>query len=119
MEKEEILRVFRNYISRTIRLTDLEDWLLSHLQAIIHSGDQEAIGMADQVDALLVEIGAGVTSEEELFKRISGLLSEAETVRLTFSLNEAPDITFVSIDQSSNDSAIAAAPVIGFSPHFA
>ena len=105
MEKEEILQVFRDYVFGKVRLLDLEDWVLSHIQGILDSGDQEAIAMIDRVDALLIEIGAGVASEEELLNAISGFLSDAETLILNFCFM-APDVSVMSIEQSTDDALI-------------
>jgi hypothetical protein len=119
MEKEKILQIFNDYLFGGVRFNDLEDWLLSHLQGILHSGEQEAIALIDQVDALLIEIGAGGASEQELFNTISGILSEAATVRIELSINEAPDITFDIIEQNTEDSPTAGPAAFDFSPHFA
>jgi hypothetical protein len=113
MEKEEILQIFRDYISGNAQLIDLEDWVLSHIQAILDSGNQVAVALIDRVDALLIEIGAGITSEEELFNAISSIISDEETLQLDLDITASDisfkvcDISVLSITQSS-DSEITA-----------
>jgi hypothetical protein len=119
MGKEAILRIFRDYVFGTIRLIELEDWLLSHIQGILHSGNQEAIAMIDKVDALIIEIGEGIASEKELFNTISGFISESETVRVNISIDNIPDIIFGNMNQSTDRTLTVESVNLDFSPHFA
>jgi hypothetical protein len=119
MEKEEILQIFRNYLSGKTRLNDLEDWVLSRIQGILNSGDQEAIALIDRVDALLIEIGAGLASEEDLFNAIACSVSDADTIRLDLSLNEAPDVSVLSVKQSTDSYSTEPPTGLGLYPQFA
>jgi len=118
MEKQAILRIFRDYVSGKARLNDLEDWVLSHIQGVLDSGDQEAIALIDRVDALLIEIGVGLASEEDLFNAISGFISDAETVKLDLCI-KAPDVSVLSIEQSTGDGLIALPTGLDSCLHFA
>jgi hypothetical protein len=117
MEKEEVLQVFRKYVSGMVRMNDLEDWILSHIQGILNSGNQEAIALIDEVDALLIEIGAGISSEQDLFDTISRFISDAETVKIDLVL-KASDINIISFEKSTDDDITAQQEEFDFSPQF-
>jgi len=109
MDKDQILQIFRDYLSGKMRLSNLEDWILSHIQGILNSGDQEAIAMIDQVDAFLIEIGVGVASEKDILNAISGFVANAETIERDL---YSSDISLLSIDQGTEDDLIAPTSVI-------
>ena len=67
-----LLRLLEGYLHRRHTLREIELWLLANLQAILDSNDQEAIQLANQVDADLVELHEGLIDETALrenFKR--------------------------------------------------
>ncbi|MBN2319865.1 MAG: hypothetical protein JXR49_12335 [Acidobacteria bacterium] len=118
MEKEAILQTCRDYISGNIRLSELEDWVLSHIEGILRSGNQEAIAMIDRIDALIIEISEEIVSEKELFNTISGLISESETVRLDIAIDNIPDVYFGTMSLTTNDSPTVLPLDLDFSLRF-
>lgn len=63
MMKEMILHELSRYISGEMSLGSFEEWILSHLQEILDSADQEAIAIVDEIDALLMQLSANEISE--------------------------------------------------------
>lgn len=53
-------------------LRDLETWLLSNLQRILDSSEDEAIEVANQIDADLIELGEGLINEATFRERLEG-----------------------------------------------
>lgn len=100
MGKEQILHVFKSYASGEIGISELEDWILSHLQGILHSGDATAEAMINEADSLLIEIGAGVINEEDLLNWVDGIISDSETVIATFTIGSVPETFFSDYKES-------------------
>jgi len=62
------------YLTFAISTEMLESWLVSHLQEILDSGDAEAIGIANKVDAALIQLREAILTKQELRKLISDLV---------------------------------------------
>ena len=56
----ELLETIKSYVLGTITLQELEEWLLSHMQDILDSGDERAIEIANELDADLIELAEGI-----------------------------------------------------------
>ena len=63
------------YLSRGRSITDLEEFVVGHFQEAIDSRDQEAIDLSNKVDALLVEQGEGLMSEDQLRSALEDLVA--------------------------------------------
>ncbi len=87
---EELLTHVEHYLNDDCTLEDLETWLLSKLQAILDSGDEEAIQVANQIDADLVELGEGLIDHETLRDNLQSFISERDTIPVAFP-NIRPD----------------------------
>ncbi|CAI4029902.1 hypothetical protein DNFV4_00322 [Nitrospira tepida] len=64
------------YLSRERSASELEEWLVGNLQDILDSGDHKAIEIANQVDALLIEKGEQLLSEDQFRDSVYALLIE-------------------------------------------
>lgn len=64
---------------------DLETWLLSSLQDILDSRDQDSIKLANAIDAGLIELADGRIDEVAFRERIAAYLKSLDTVSLTAS----------------------------------
>ena len=72
------------YLTGRINSSSLEKWLLQNLQDVLDSADTRAIYLADQIDALFIEMGEGLVSEDELKDTIWQLVSSVrDTVVIT------------------------------------
>lgn len=61
---------------------DLEQLLLSNLQGILSSNDKDAISLANELDAMFIDLGEGIISSEEFDDQLEAILErEASTVR--------------------------------------
>lgn len=69
----DLLSQIESYLSGHQTLQGLEQWLLLNLQTILDSGDQQAIALANAVDALLVDAGEGLTTCEEMVAQLEAL----------------------------------------------
>jgi hypothetical protein len=70
---EQLRAKVAEYLQGSIPLDRLEDWLISHLQTILDSGDEGAIKSADTLDAALVRLHEGLISEAEFFREAEQL----------------------------------------------
>ena len=63
------------YLNQQGSLRDVEEWLLAHLQDILDSGNQQAIELANQVDADLVEFSEELIDEAMFQERLTRYLT--------------------------------------------
>lgn len=66
----ELLDKTNAYLLGVTSLCELEDWLVSHLQETLESGDSTAIDIANQLDADLVQLGEDIINETILRQRL-------------------------------------------------
>lgn len=85
---QPLLSALSRYAAGLSSARDLEVWLVSELQTILDSGDQEAIDLANQVEGRLIEFSDGLMPEAELRDDIEARVRMAETLRVE--LAEAP-----------------------------
>ncbi|PIU54908.1 MAG: hypothetical protein COS88_06120, partial [Chloroflexi bacterium CG07_land_8_20_14_0_80_51_10] len=90
--RQELRQQILLYLNGHCTLRYLESWVLSNLQRILDSGDEEAIEMANLIDADLVELGEGLVDEKTLLEHLESLLSRYETIPLASSQTESRDI---------------------------
>jgi len=98
----ELRRRIELYLNGHETQGSLETWLVSNLQSILDSDDQQVIEAANQIDADLVELGEGIIDEVVFIENLESLLRQLETISI------APGDEQVSI---SNDSATTAETV--------
>jgi hypothetical protein len=75
-----LLNELNRYANGLITWRDLETWLVSHLQAILDSGDSRAIELANEMDGRLVDLGEHLTTEEEFRQSVEALVRIGETI---------------------------------------
>jgi hypothetical protein len=75
LQVSTLVHVLVQYLGGARSTSELEEWLLSNLQNLLDSRDDGAIQMANQVDALLVEMSEGLISEDQLRASISTILA--------------------------------------------
>jgi len=79
-----LLTHLETYLNDSCPLQQVEEWVVAHLQEILNSGDQEAIQLANQVDAALVEFSAGALDEVVLRQRLESLVRLENTIAVTW-----------------------------------
>lgn len=78
---EQILEQLKQFQARELSDQQLEAWILSHLQQILHSGDERGIDLANELDALFIQTGENLLSHEMLTNVINSVfVREASTV---------------------------------------
>lgn len=92
----ELLNNIGSYLNGECALQDLEGWLLSNLQAILDSGDKKAMGLADELDADLVELSEGLIDERTIRERLENIVGLEKTVTFTFSEKESHEVVSAS-----------------------
>lgn len=80
----DLLNRVNEYLNGYCILTDLETWLLSHLQRILESGEEAAIEVANQIDADLIELGEGLIDETAVRERLETYVRIRETIPVDF-----------------------------------
>jgi hypothetical protein len=69
-----------NYLSGTVTRTELENWLISHLQAILDSNDEEAIRMGNALDVMFLKLNDEFLTDEEFVEQAATLSLRPHTV---------------------------------------
>ena len=78
--RSELLERLDLYLAGKASLQAVETWLLANLQAILDSGDSEAIAAANEVDASLMALSEGLIEADELRERIGALVEQGHTI---------------------------------------
>jgi hypothetical protein len=76
LQTSVLTQVLIQYLSRERSASELEEWLVGNLQDILNSSDRKALEIANQVDALLVEMGERLLNEDQFRKSVYALLVE-------------------------------------------
>ena len=84
MDMKEVLSQLARYVTGDSSLRNLEEWIVSHLQSALETGSQEVIRAFDQIDALLMKLGAGQIGEKEFMDELNSMLNAAETLHLAY-----------------------------------
>ena len=63
---ERLLSQIRDYLLGRIKISELEEWLVGNLQAVLDSKDEKATDIANELDADLVEFGEGIIDESTI-----------------------------------------------------
>lgn len=71
---DQLLDLVEAYLDGKVAVRDLETWVVSSLQAILDSEDEEVVTAVNEVDAGLVEYVAGVLDDDLLEKRLRDVL---------------------------------------------
>ena len=79
LQTSTLVQVLVQYLSGARSTPELEEWLIGNLQGLLDSGDNGAIELANQVDALFVEMSEGLISEGQLRESISTILARRGT----------------------------------------
>jgi hypothetical protein len=111
MSKQRILRAFGRYAFGETSFEQFEEWIVSHLQDVLNSGDPESIALMDEADSSLIELNQNQISEEEFMSRIASKIREAETLNLTLT----PDIALSSTQSDLGESISRLANFTGLS----
>lgn len=78
LQTSTFVHVLVQYLGGARTISELEEWLVGNLQGLLDSRDNGAIELANQVDALLVEMSEGLISEAQLRDSISTILALIE-----------------------------------------
>ena len=84
MLRSHLLDSLKRYLDQEASLQELGEWLLSHLQEVLDSGDQDTIRLANQVDADLVEFNEGLIDEATLREHLDSYVRLQQTLSFTF-----------------------------------
>lgn len=77
---QKLLNSVQRYLHGNSTLRDLESWVLSNLQRILDSGDEQAIDWANQIDADLIEFSEGLIDEATIRDHLHRLVSTRDTI---------------------------------------
>lgn len=82
----QLLYRIRAYLDGSCTLDDLEIWLISNLERILLSGNEEAVRIANELDADLIWLQEGLITQEEFRTHLKRLLepAPASSSNLTF-----------------------------------
>lgn len=78
----ELMGHANQYLIRECTLRDLESWLIANLQAILDSGDQKTINLANQIDADLVDLSESLVDQTGFDEQLRIHLRVTEILRL-------------------------------------
>lgn len=75
----ELLDSIDRYLIGVTSPHDLEGWVVANLQRVMDSADPKAIRIANEIDALFVELGEGIINLDTLRDRLGDLMAETST----------------------------------------
>ena len=78
----ELLAQIDSYLLGHFSLEYLEEWLVSHLQKILDSGEQEAVDLANKIDADIIESSEGIIDQSTIWERLQSYITSIQTVSL-------------------------------------
>lgn len=79
---QQLVDILARYVNRETRsdaitLDELEEWLVLNLQAILDSGDEMAVDIADTLDPALVELRENLINEPTFFDAAEAMFRRA------------------------------------------
>jgi hypothetical protein len=80
---DNLRQTLAQYANREIDIGAFEDWVVSHLQPIFDSGDQESIDIANTLDARFIELGESLITEDEFFNEVQAMQPPSRNVEET------------------------------------
>lgn len=79
---QRLLRYVSDFLAGRSTRTDLERWLLANLQALIESGDQNVVALANEIDADLIALNERLIDTTTFVERLQAYLSREDTHEL-------------------------------------
>lgn len=76
-----LIGFIKRYIQENISIKEFEDLVVSQLEGASDSGDQRTITLSEAIDSLLIERQEGLFTEEEVRRRLVGLIHEPLVLR--------------------------------------
>ena len=70
----------KQYIGGQLSPPEFENFITTHMQDILDSNDQDAIQLAETIDALFIERQERIITDEELCRRLISLIHESVAV---------------------------------------
>lgn len=92
MLHHEILGQLKQYAEGRSSAESVESWILSQYQSILNSGERDAINLANEINALFVELGEQVIAQEECDRSLATIL-ERERSTISLRLGDFPIVT--------------------------
>lgn len=80
----ELLNEIDRYLIGVSSDRDLESWVVANLQRILDSGDTGATHLANEVDALFIDMGESIIDQATLINRLDSLVRKARTLAFEF-----------------------------------
>jgi len=89
MMYHKIIEELKKYSSGAASEKDLERWMISSYQQVLDSGEEPAVMLANEIDALFVEQSEGLVSEAEVHYILAEILRREES-SVSFQLGQNP-----------------------------
>ncbi len=70
MVHDQILDQLKKFVAGELDHQGLEEWVLSHLQQVLDSGEKRAIDLTNELDALFIEEGEELRAANEVHQEI-------------------------------------------------
>jgi len=80
MKSRQVIKEFNRFLSGSIAVNGLKDWVFSHLQEALDTSDEKTVRWMDEANISLMELNDGVVDEEEFMRSIDALVRESETL---------------------------------------
>lgn len=85
----DLRAALNHYLEGGMDRRALEEWLGSHMHAILNSGDSRAIEAVKRVEALSARLGDGVITEREFFDQVARLAQALEPIVIVLAAGNA------------------------------
>ena len=104
--RQELHQQIQAFLNGHETLISFESWLMANLQAILDSGDQELIGLANEMDADIVELREGIIDESAFSDHLESLLSQLETICINVPNTQTSDELTVAYSTASVETVV-------------
>jgi hypothetical protein len=101
--RSEFVTRLEHFLSGSMTLVELQEWVLANLQAILDSGDSTIIEAANKIDADLIGINEGLIDESSFMETLHGLRDKLQTIDVKFSELQPATTTISELISEASD----------------
>ncbi len=91
------------YLLGQITIENLEDWLVSNLQKILDSGDQDCIALANNLDVDVVELNEGLITTALIREHLQNYILNRQTTLIEYGqISSVDEVEFVAASSEAS-----------------
>lgn len=76
---QEVHKVIREFARGDRGPDALREWIAGNVQAVLNSGDQDAIAIIDELEALFARLSENLINEQAIMDAVTAMINAADT----------------------------------------